>query len=208
MTKTRCEWDVLHFDPTKQILHEFLDVLQKTAKEVLGSEAQKVIAKRSMQKCLIASKGSLIKRAYLKDKLFNDIVLHLERELQLNGLGAPDETTLIPLNSVDTIDLEEKKEKQHRGYCFHCGRYGHYKVQCRKSKKERYYETKTKNVATNQMDAQKPKCGMCGNLQKTENCWEGAYAANNPRRKKREFTIPTNKISEQLFPTPSTQSKN
>ena len=29
--KARCEWDSLHFDPTKQKLHEFLDTLQKTA---------------------------------------------------------------------------------------------------------------------------------------------------------------------------------
>ena len=41
--KARCEWDALHFDPIKQKLHEFLDVLQKTAKEAFGSEAQKFI---------------------------------------------------------------------------------------------------------------------------------------------------------------------
>ena len=40
--KSRCEeWDYLHFDPIKQKLHEFLDVLQKTAKESFGPEAQK-----------------------------------------------------------------------------------------------------------------------------------------------------------------------
>ena len=38
--KARCEWDALHFDPTKQKLHEFLDMLQKTAKEAFGLEAQ------------------------------------------------------------------------------------------------------------------------------------------------------------------------
>ena len=43
--KARCEWDTLHFDPTKQKLHEFLDVLQKTAKEAFGSDAQKFIDK-------------------------------------------------------------------------------------------------------------------------------------------------------------------
>ena len=30
--KARCEWDALHFDPTKQKLHEFLDILQKNRK--------------------------------------------------------------------------------------------------------------------------------------------------------------------------------
>ena len=37
--------DALHLDPTKQKLHEFLDVLQKTAKEAFCSEAQKFIDK-------------------------------------------------------------------------------------------------------------------------------------------------------------------
>ena len=32
MAKARCEWDALKFDPSIQKLHEFLDVLQKTAK--------------------------------------------------------------------------------------------------------------------------------------------------------------------------------
>ena len=40
MAKARCEWDSLKFDHATQKLHEFLDVLQKTAKEVFGSEAQ------------------------------------------------------------------------------------------------------------------------------------------------------------------------
>ena len=43
--KARCEWDTLHFDPTKQNLHELLDTLQKTAKETFGPEAQKFIDK-------------------------------------------------------------------------------------------------------------------------------------------------------------------
>ena len=29
--KARCEWDSLHFDPTKQKLHEFLDTLAKNS---------------------------------------------------------------------------------------------------------------------------------------------------------------------------------
>ena len=41
----------------------------------------------------------------------------------------------------------------------------------------------------------------------TENCWHGANAANDPRRKRREITDPTDKISEQPLPTPPTQPK-
>ena len=54
--KIRCEWDTLHFRPTKQKLHEFLDTLQKTAKEAFGPEAQKFIVKENMQKCRTMSK--------------------------------------------------------------------------------------------------------------------------------------------------------
>ena len=93
--KARCEWDALHFDPTKQKLHEFLDALQKTAKEAFGSEAQKFIDKAIYAKMPDHVK-KILNRAYLEDKPYNDIVLHLEREMRLNRLGAPGETTLVP----------------------------------------------------------------------------------------------------------------
>ena len=38
------------------------------------------------------------------------IALHLEREIRLIGLGALDETTLVPVNSVDLAPPETKKE--------------------------------------------------------------------------------------------------
>ena len=132
--KARCEWDALHFDPTKQKLHEFSDTLQKTAEEAFGSEAQKLIDKAIYAKMPDHVK-KILNRAYLEDKPYNDIVLHLEREMRLNGLGAPEETTLVPLNTVDTVVTDDKKEQQQRGYCFHCGNYGHYKAQCRRLRK-------------------------------------------------------------------------
>ena len=205
--KARCEWDALHFDPTKQKLHEFLDALQKTAKEAFGSEAQKFIDKAIYAKMPDHVK-KILNRAYLEDKPYNDIVLHLEREMRLNGLGAPDETTLVPLNTVDAAVADDKKEQQQRGYCFHCGKYGHYKAQCRRLRKDRYYATKTSTTDTKPTDTAKPKCDTCGKMHKTENCWDGANAANDPRKRKREFTIPTNKIDEQPIPTTSSQAKN
>ena len=151
----------------------------------------------------------ILNRPYLEDKPYNDIVLHLEREMRLNGLGEPDETTLVPLNTVDAVVTEDKKEQQQRGYCFHCGKYGHYKAQCLQLKKERYYATtKTNTKVSKQNESPKPKCDTCGKMHKTENCWDGANAANVPRKRKREFAIPTDKINEQLVPTSSSQAKN
>ena len=204
--EARCEWDALHFDPTKQKLHEFLDALQKTAKEAFGSEAKKFIDKAIYAKMPDHVK-KILNRAYLEDKPYNDIVLHLEREMRLNGLGAPDET-LVPLNTVDAAVADDKKEQQQRGYCFHCGKYGHYKAQCRRLRKDRYYATKTSTTDTKQTDTAQPKCDTCGKMHKTENCWDGANAANDPRKRKREFNIPTNKIDEQPVPATSSQAKN
>ena len=109
MAKARCEWDSLKFDPATQKLHEFLDVLQKTAKEAFGSEAQQFIDKAIYAKMPDHVK-KILKRAYLEDKPYNDIVLHLEREMGLNGLGAPDEVTLVPLNKNKIESAQTKQE--------------------------------------------------------------------------------------------------
>ena len=75
-------------------------MLQKTAKKAFEPEAQKFIDKAIYAKIPGHVKKIFI-RAYLEEKPHNDIVLHLERVLLLNGLGAPDGTTLIPLKAVD-----------------------------------------------------------------------------------------------------------
>ena len=131
--------------------------MQKTAREAFGSEAQKFVDKAIYAKMPDHVK-KILNRAYLEDKPYNDIRLHLEREMRLNGLGAPDETTLVPLNTVDAVVPRDKKEQQQRGYCFHCGKYGHYKAQCHRLRKDRYYTTKTNNDEPKQTEAPKPKC--------------------------------------------------
>ena len=122
-----------------------------------------------------------------------------------NGLGALDETTLIPLNTVDAVVTEDKKEQQHRGYCFHCCKYGHYKAQCRRLQKELYYATKTNTANTNQVDAPKPKCDTCGIMHKTDKGWDGANAANDKRKKNGMLYQP---IKSSNNPYPQHNQKN
>ena len=107
MAKARCERDALQFDLSTQKLHEFLDVLQKPAKEVFGSEAKQFIDEAIHAKMPDHVK-KILNRAYLEDKQYNDIVLHLEREMRLNGLGAPDEVTLVPLNKIEPAQNTKK----------------------------------------------------------------------------------------------------
>ena len=114
MAKARCEWDSLKLDPATQKLHEFPDVLQKTAKEAFGSEAQQFIDKAIYAK-LPEHVKKIFNRAYLEDKLYNDIVLHLEQEMRLNGLGAPDEVTQVPLKKLETAQTKpETKQSRTR----------------------------------------------------------------------------------------------
>ena len=67
MAKARCKWDALKFDPSNKKLHEFLDVLRKTAKEAFGSEAQQFIDKAIYSKMPDHVK-KILNRAYLEDK--------------------------------------------------------------------------------------------------------------------------------------------
>ena len=100
MAKARCDWDALRFDLSTQKLHNFLVILQKSAKESFGSEAKQFIDNAIYAKMSDHVK-KILNRAYLEDKPYNDIVLHLEREMRLNSLGAPDEVTLVPLNKIE-----------------------------------------------------------------------------------------------------------
>ena len=155
MAKARCEWDALKFDPSTQKLHEFLDVLQKTAKEAFGSEAQQFIDKALYAKMPDHVK-KILNRAYLEDKPYNDIVLHLEREMRLNGLGAPDEVTLVPLNKIEpapakteTKPVENTTQNTKKGYCFYCNKFGHFKAECRKMKRDKWQQTRKKQWPDN-----------------------------------------------------------
>ena len=62
--KARCEWDALHFEPAKFKFHEFLDILQTTAENAFGSDAQKVIDKAIYAKMPDHVK-KILNRAYL-----------------------------------------------------------------------------------------------------------------------------------------------
>ena len=207
MAKARCERDALKFDPSTQKLHEFLDVLQKTAKEAFGSEAQQFIDKAIYAKMPDHVK-KILNRAYLEDKPYNDIVLHLEREMHLKGLGAPDEVTLVPLNKIEPAQTktEPKPAKNtaqttKKGYCFYCNNLGHYNAECRKMKRDKWMQTRRNNGPSNHSAGKPPKCDTCGKPHKTEDCWNGANAANDPRPKRHN-------TQERKMDTSATQPMN
>ena len=71
--------------------------------------------------------------AHLANGKYEQIVSHLERELELNGLEAPDE---MPMKTV-TQQAPQQNSNQPRPTCHHCKKPGHYQNQCRQLKREK-----------------------------------------------------------------------
>ena len=73
-----------------------------------------------------------INQAHLENGTYEEIVTHLERELELNGLNAPDE---LPINNVNQKTTNTKADRP-KPTCHHCKKPGHYRNQCRLLKKQ------------------------------------------------------------------------
>ena len=105
----------LVFNPSNQKLIDFLDELQKLAKHAFGVAAQAMIEQFIYSKMPPHLKKS-INQAHLENGTFEQIVPHLERELELNGLEAPDE---MPKNTV-TQQTPQQNTNKPRPTCNHC----------------------------------------------------------------------------------------
>ena len=157
-----------------------------------------------------------INQAHSENGTYEQMVSHLERELELNGLEAPDE---MPIKTV-TPQAPQQNSNKPRPTCHYCKKTGHYQDQCRQLKREEDQtqnktnsannnngsaqtnsnpnndkvanKTKGKNIK-NQKDRRSrpvfPPCETCGrNSHSTEKCYLGANAANRrpPRNRRPE----------------------
>ena len=68
-------------------------------------------------------------------------------------------------------------------------------------KRDKWIQTRRNNGPTNHSAGKPPKCDTCGKPHKTEDCWNGANAANDPRPKRHN-------TQESKRDTPVTQSTN
>ena len=115
MATAKHKFQRLVFNPTNQKLIDFLDELQKLAKDAFGVAAQAIIEQFIYAKMPPHLKKS-INQAHLENGTYEQIVSHLERELELNGLEAPDE---IQLNTVIQQDTQQNSGKP-KPTCHHC----------------------------------------------------------------------------------------
>ena len=131
MATAKHKFQKLFFDPANQKLVDFLDELQKLAKDAFGIAAHAIIEQfiyAKMPPHLKKSKN----QAHLENGTYEQIVTHLERELELKGLEAPDE---LPINNVSQQPTNTNADRP-KPKCHHCKKPGHYRNQCLLLKKQ------------------------------------------------------------------------
>ena len=131
MATAKHKFQRLVFNPANQKLLDFLDELQKLARDAFGVAAQAIIEKFIYAKMPPHLKKSI--NTHLENGTYEQIVSHLERELELNCLEAPDE---MPINTVTQQAPQQNTEKP-KPTCQHCKKPGRYQNQCRQLKREK-----------------------------------------------------------------------
>ena len=220
MATAKHKFQKLVLNPANQKLVDFLDELQKLAKDAFEIAPHGIIEQFIYAKMPPHLKKS-INQAHLENGTYEQIVTHLERELELNGLEARDE---LPINNVNQQPTNKNADRP-KPTCHHCEKLGHYRNQCRLLKKQREpTENNQNNSGNKNSDAnnsnpnsninnnnnnnknsnrteRKPKtvytpCKTCGKTNhSTEKCYFGANAANplTPRHRRPERQ---NQVSE------------
>ena len=144
MITAKHKFQRLVFNPANQKLIDFLDEIQKLAKDAFGVAAQAIIEQFIYAKLPLHLKKSN-NQPHLQNGTFEQIVSHIERELKLNGLEAPDE---MQINTVTQQASKQNSEKPEPTY-HHCKKPGHYQNQCRQLKREKNQTRNNTNSANN-----------------------------------------------------------
>ena len=144
MATAKHKFQKLVFNPANQKLVDFLDELQKLAKDAFGIAAHAIVEHFIYAKIPPHLKKS-VNQAHLENGTYEQIATHLGRELELNGLEAPDE---LQLNTVshNTVNANANRTKP---TCQYCKKPGHYKNHCRLLKKQREQTENNQNYPGN-----------------------------------------------------------
>ena len=144
-----------------------MDELQKLANDAFGVAAQAIIEQFIYANMPPHLKKS-IKQAHLENGTYEQIVSHLERELELNGLESPDETQM---NTVTyRQQLESNKDNA-----------GKINIDSNDSNPNNYnFDRKSRTVH--------PPCETCGKLNRSaKRCYVGANAVKRPLPRKSQL---------------------
>ena len=160
MATAKHKFQQLVFNPANQKLIDFLDELQKLAKDAFGVDAQASIEQFIYAKMPPHLKKS-INQAHSENGTCEQIVTHLERELELNSLEYLDETQMNTVMYKQQIDGNPDNA-------------GNFNSDTNDSNPNNYkFDRKSRTLY--------PPCETCGKTNhSTERCYVGANAANRP----------------------------
>ena len=144
MATAKYNFQRLVFNPANEKLIDFLDELQKLAKDAFGVAAQVIIEQLIYAKLTLHLK-KLINQAHLENGTYEPIASRLQRELQLNDLEAPDD---MPINTVTQQAPQQNSNKPKPTY-HHCKKQGHFQNHCRQLKREKYQTRNNTNSSNN-----------------------------------------------------------
>ena len=181
------KWHRLTFDPSTMKLPDFLEELNKGAEKAFSENAKSMIDSLLYAKFLPKLKRS-VNMAQLENGTYDEIVAHLERELELNALEESDDLPMATMASASTNQsnllsngINTNKDAQ----CSHCKATGHYYKSCPKLKKKKEME-EGENGKKPQPPFY-PPCDTCGKKNhSTERCWQGAGAHLRPKKPQTE----------------------
>ena len=128
-----------------------------------------------------------VNMARLENGTYEEIVAHLERELELNALEESDDLPIATMASASTSNnnllsngINTNKDAQ----CSHCKATDHFYKSCPKLKKKK--ELEDKNGKKPQRPTY-PECPTCGKKNHpVERCWKGAGAHLRPKKTRPE----------------------
>ena len=126
METAKHKFQKLVFNPANQNLVDFLDELQKLAKDAFGIAAHTIV-KQFIYAKMSPHLKNLINRAHFENGTYEQIVTHLERKLELIDLEAPDELQIKNVNQQLTYTIADKPNPT----CHQCKKPGYYRIQCR-----------------------------------------------------------------------------
>ena len=148
--------------------------------------------------------------ARLENGSHDEIVSHLERELELNALEESDD---LPMASMTTSTTKPKtapsKAQMNDIICNYCKKKGQMVKDCEKLEKK-----KEKDAQQGKPTQKKtyPKCSTCGKTNHPEErCWRGAGAHLKPKRTRPEDSSdndPDSKAPKPHYKTTSSSSQS
>ena len=178
------KWHRLVFDPNTMKLPDFLEELNQGAEKAFGDHARKMINSLLYAKLPPKLKRS-VNMARLENGSYDEIVAHLERELELNALEESDD---LPMATMTTSSAKSKTPlstgQMSDITCNYCKEKGHMIKEWEKLKKK-----KEKDAQQGKQTQKKtyPEFGTCGKKNHPEErCWQGAGAHLKPKRTRPE----------------------